>query len=967
MNDGFDKSPVTHTKRADRMFTLTLPDEVPAQSMAFWSMATEALFRSEGIISMTSEIVDGATEVVTAGGRRRSEGPVVFELDGSCPTDLGANWSPLSIDWLDVSTPTSVERVQLRQVNVRSDEGVRPASVDGTPWDVPGLTVMVPGAEWKVLLVAESDAGDTVPLVVRRGDVMVITAPIFGLASLYCSFPSLTARYGGVARGVMPTVTIDHIIKLVIDHHLAYGRTAIARVGRWPVGYDGCLSVRLDFDRKVDDEAMRSLVEWIADNRVGCSFGVLDYLRPPEVLAQLVEAGAEIQMHAFGEDSETVANQLAALRDASGYEVVGATVHGGSSGIGYRGDDHLEYFSAAGLSIGEVIGLNSHSPVPAIRPGESGATWTADFLAPPRHLSLDLNTRPDGHRRDAVVKEARGRLDRGEHAIVMNHPDIHRNELIDTFQTLASPLVWNATVRAVASWIQASRFQAVATPDGNVRLGASVEAARIDVLRPGASAEQVIVPGSLLDQADPPSRLNPQPSISPQPKGPPLNSPIVATFSIAPNDGTVDQARAVTGLAEADVLMFARQSNEYSFPLAPGDVGALSTPLPQNRFEAIVVERTCELFAGTTSVDWIAHMVDSLTVNGRLFLSAFTPDEAAKLGRIEPTAALSLLGLAPSHEGQWLVAAKPNGWEAPAVGSVLGAFLQGRGDFVMNAVLGHSVRGAAANRLDWFMGDNTLVDPFAPLNLARYDREDLIRIVERCRAGEIKRGDVEPGLDRPSVAVAGFNESAGRLAAHMRSWQNYVMYGTAYKAATIAPVLRREFSGQPIKFLEHGGYAGSLSMQLLADLPSIQEAWCCEVDPGVLPNTQLLLDRLPRSVSDRFRFSLGGVEEHVYRSDFDVIAFVHMLLYVRRDQLPDVLDRASSALRPGGLLMFLENTKPPTKEGGVDDAMIFGPGELDEYLSAIGSVEYVALKSGSELSAAQAEGKPVMRVVRPRS
>ncbi|MDB4103524.1 hypothetical protein N9549_05590, partial [Acidimicrobiales bacterium] len=100
----------------------------------------------------------------------------------------------------------------------------------------------------------------------------------------------------------------------------------------------------------------------------------------------------------------------------------------------------------------------------------------------------------------------------------------------------------------------------------------------------------------------------------------------------------MDQARAVTGLAEADVLMFARQSNEYSFPLAPGDVGALSTPLPQNRFDAIVVERTCELFAGTTSVDWIAHMVDSLTVNGRLFLSAFTPDEAAKLGRIEPTA-----------------------------------------------------------------------------------------------------------------------------------------------------------------------------------------------------------------------------------------------------------------------------------------------------------------------------------------
>ena len=46
-----------------------------------------------------------------------------------------------------------------------------------------------------------------------------------------------------------------------------------------------------------------------------------------------------------------------------------------------------------------------------------------------------------------------------------------------------------------------------------------------------------------------------------------------------------------------------------------------------------------------------------------------------------------------------------------------------------------------------------------------------------------------------------------------------------------------------------------------------------------------------------------------------------MLLYVRRT-LPDVLDKARAALRPGGVL-FLENTKPPTTAGGVDDALIF--------------------------------------------
>lgn len=440
----------------------------------------------------------------------------------------------------------------------------------------------------------------------------------------------------------------------------------------------------------------------------------------------------------------------------------------------------------------------------------------------------------------------------------------------------------------------------------------------------------------------------------------------IAVFAGSQNEATALRAREITGLGSADVLTFSRQSNDYTFPFAAKDVGALYSPLPRGRFDAIVVEQSCELFPGNTTIDWLAHMINSLVLGGRIFLSLLEPDQGAKLGRVDPSVSLTSLGMTPSMEGAWVVATKPSGWEAPRVNSVLGAYLQGRGDFVMNAFLGDAVRGTAPSRLGWFMGGNTLVNPDAPLDLARYDRKDLIRVVERCRAGEIQQGEVEEGIVRRAVDAVGSKESAGRLAAHMRSWQNYMMYGTAYKAASIASVLRREFGDQPIKFLEHGGYAGALSMQLLADLPSVQEAWCCEIDPQVLPNTQLLLERLPRVISERFRFSLTSVEEHVYQSDFDVVAFVHMLLYVRRDQLPGVLDQARAALRPGGVLLFLENTRPPTTAGGADDALIFSPDELDEYLSAIGRVKYAALKSGAGLSPEEAAGKQVMRMVQPR-
>ena len=327
----------------------------------------------------------------------------------------------------------------------------------------------------------------------------------------------------------------------------------------------------------------------------------------------------------------------------------------------------------------------------------------------------------------------------------------------------------------------------------------------------------------------------------------------LAVFTGSQNESTAIRARQVTGLSSADVLTFARQSDDYLFPFAAGDIGALYTPLPPSRFDAIVVEQSCELFAGTTTVDWLAHMVNSLTLGGRIFLSSLKPDQGAKLARAEPSASLASLGLAPSLEGAWVVASRPPGWEAPKVNSVLGAYLQGRGDFVMNAVLGGAVRRAAASRLEWFLGGGTLADPDAPLNLARYDREDLIRIVERCRAGEIQQGDVEEGVERRDIDAVAFKESAGRLAAHMKSWQTYVMYGTAYKAASITPVLRREFGNRPIKFLEHGGYAGSLSMQLLADLPSMQKL-------GVVRSTLRCCPTLNCSSNAcRVRFQTGSV------------------------------------------------------------------------------------------------------------
>lgn len=475
------------------MITITRPYPPLHGEIGYWSLAVEALIRNEGLISVCAHPVEGSTELVLPGAPRRLGGSAVYELDGAAPEELGSGWSVRDVEWLDVDLGAGIERNELRLVRVRSEgESVVQASVTGSPWGTSGLRVMLPPAGWTTVLGSHDSAGVPVPVLVQRGDTLALTCPLFGLAVMYHSFPPLSARYAGV-RGRLSSRTFACLIDLIGEHHMRFGTTALVKIARWPLGFDSCLTVRLDYDREISDESLDELVSWIEDSKVGCSFGALDYLRPPHQLRRLVAAGVEIQMHASGEDQKTIEQHRDSLRAAAQYDVVGATVHGGPSGIGYRGDDHLRYFAAAGFKIGEVIGLESHSPAPVVRPAANGPEWSPDFTAPPRHLSLDGSTDPEDHRREQVVKAAKRRLANEEHAVIMNHPDIHREQLFGTIAAVTRAGVWNASIREVANWVQRSRLEAISFPDGSLEVRGLGSTAQVLVSRPGKPAKNIQV------------------------------------------------------------------------------------------------------------------------------------------------------------------------------------------------------------------------------------------------------------------------------------------------------------------------------------------------------------------------------------------------------------------------------------------------------------------------------------------
>lgn len=473
------------------MITVTKPDTSAWGTISYWSSAIEALIRNEGLISVCSRPVEGSTELVLPGARRRMDGSAVYELDGSAPEELGPGWSVRDVKWLDVDLGDSIERNELRVVSTRLESGfATEASVARNAWDTSGLKVMVPPAGWNVVLGALDSDGGQLPVVVRKGGTLVLTCPLLGLAVSYHSFPPLTSRYAGL-RGRFPSRSFTRLVNLITEHHMQVGVTALVRIDRWPVGFDACLTVRLDYDREISDESLYELVAWIKEFNLGCSFGVLDYLRPTHQLRLLAAAGIDLQMHASGEDETTIKKHLESLRAAAQYDVIGATVHGGPSGIGYRGDDHLRYFAAAGFKVGEVIGLESHSPAPIVRPKAAGPEWSPNLIAPPRHLSLDGSTHPNDHRQDAVISAAKERLARGEHAVIMNHPDIHREQLFGAVAAVTKSGVWNASVREVADWVRGSRLAAFAFPDGLVQLGSPGEKVQATVRFPGKPMQSI--------------------------------------------------------------------------------------------------------------------------------------------------------------------------------------------------------------------------------------------------------------------------------------------------------------------------------------------------------------------------------------------------------------------------------------------------------------------------------------------
>jgi hypothetical protein len=411
---------------------------------------------------------------------------------------------------------------------------------------------------------------------------------------------------------------------------------------------------------------------------------------------------------------------------------------------------------------------------------------------------------------------------------------------------------------------------------------------------------------------------------------------------------------------------FSRRARNAVFTYEAGESYNLFFPLQRAAYETVFVHASVELYETTASLDFLARAMNAVSPVGLLYLDPGLMTDTAGQGRLTTGMVRQLLGEPDEVTGGFW---SYRGKKTPVAEdrSILGWYYNQRGMIVETNVTGGLVVGKSAEIAREVLGD--LVYPGDTIDTfpKRLPRKTIVDIVDKVRAGTLTadKPAIVPELER--IAYSWDWDSHGqKFRQYQESWENYLIPGNIYKAATIASLMRRLFPGRrDLSFLEHGGNAGLLTAQLLLDLQDMLALGvCCEIDIVPLLNALNIHRYYADRLAGRMYVRNASADSLDYDRKFSVVAFVHMLLYVRRDILPEVLRRAWNAVEPGGILLVFENTSPPTTLTGVDADIVFFRDELEKFLMPFGEIEFALPGTGERAEQSAGLTTPLFRFIR---
>ena len=279
------------------------------------------------------------------------------------------------------------------------------------------------------------DAAGRGDLLVRKGSALVAGFPVFNLICQRLGVPALPAPWRR-ARGERNGENLDLLLLLSAARVARENGAPLISVDPWPVGVRYPVTVRQDVDRPVADEDWSRLLDWQTKRGVKATWYYLAKNIDPARMAQTHAMGHEIALHYTNLETRG-ASELQAIRNAAesiNAPLSGVSCHGGN----YHGWRDLAWAETSGFSYAEVLTRCAFYPFQPVAYDGDGVR-RARLWAAARHLSVDKRMSPPeaDFSYGARTQPARARV--GGHAIIMNHPDINFEALVEAYDVYARP------------------------------------------------------------------------------------------------------------------------------------------------------------------------------------------------------------------------------------------------------------------------------------------------------------------------------------------------------------------------------------------------------------------------------------------------------------------------------------------------------------------------------------------------
>lgn len=297
-------------------------------------------------------------------------------------------------------------------------------------------------------VVLQTSQDQSWPLLIRRGRILASTFQIFSYLVHYHTMHPLPTNYYSCPS--IYGVAVGHLFLEWLEGQSRRHGIPLLKVAPWPWKYDSCLTIRHDMDRIPTPEAFERLINFEAERKLGVSWYWIPGRTNPAYMRRQVELGHEVGLHAVRIKDKPAECLMIEQEIGPGHDVVGECTHGGFGSDGWLGYPNIVAARDTGFLYTE------HLPVydfpyrfPSLQP--DGTIATEPIIGISHSIGIDsmLRASPDI---EALRRTFLPFLSNGFHCLIINHPDLHVDELMQFLDSLPTERRLDWTCRQVADW-----------------------------------------------------------------------------------------------------------------------------------------------------------------------------------------------------------------------------------------------------------------------------------------------------------------------------------------------------------------------------------------------------------------------------------------------------------------------------------------------------------------------------------